>query len=562
MPEQTVVSKPLLFGGISKQAPHLRHPSQVDDAVNVDFSPAFGAFSRAGTKFVANLGNCRLSLSVEGGSGSWSVGSTITRTGGSGSAWEGTIVAVGASSPPHLTIQITSGTPVAGSTVSSGTRTGTVGTVWAHWAADAALRLQPIARDETERYLLIQGPSTYPRIIPVGSSLAKEAELAATGSPLTYLQANSPTAADYRYCTIRDVTYIANSKKKMAGVNYSGPGFTTGQQGTITASTMPHKISRTSLSPLTFTFAAETWENRSVAPSSDRGTSVNNPLPAAIGGFPYTTTITTASEGYAVSEMAVFNNRLMLVAGAYVLFSQINDFTDFWYDAPAAGPPPVVDSDPIQFAMPGAYADRATALRRTIIIASKENQQYEASYAGDTFTPSTATLGITTAIRSVTGVEMPRFQTGVLIPSVSNNAGTLHYYDYDDVALSYTTRPFSAHVESLMDASITRVVADTTTGFAAVVTSDDTENIYSMRLAYIDGRQVQNAWSKWFFANDLLTRVCDVAIVGGVLYVLSEYAGAYYVHGMVLGSPLSSTTEPILTGATTSASGESMAADA
>ena len=564
MPEQTIVSKPLLYGGISKQAPHLRHPSQVDDAINMDFSPAFGAFSRAGTKFVANLGNCRLSLSVVGGSGTWNVGSTITRTGGSGSAWSGVIVAVSASALPHLTIQITSGTPVDGSTVSSGSRTGTVGTVWAHWATGAKLQLQPIARDETERYLLIQGGSMYPRIIPVGNTLGKEAELAATGSPLTYLQANSPTAADYRYCTIRDVTYIANSKKKMAGVNWASTVAAGVEQGTVTASTMPHKISRTSLSPLTFTFAAETWESRYINVSSTgRGSSTNNPLPAAIGGFPYTTTITTASEGFPVSEMGVFNNRLMLVAGGYVLFSQINNFTDFWFDTTApAGPPAVIDSDPIQFAMPGAYADRATALRRTIIISSKENQQYEASYAGDTFTPSTATLGITTAIRSVTGVEMPRFQTGVLIPSVSNNAGTIHYYDYDDVALSYTTRPFSAHVESLMPQSITRVVADTTTGFAAIVTEDDSANIYAMRLAYIDGRQVQNAWAKWFFANDGLTRVCDVAIIGGVLYLLTEYAGAYYVHGMHLGSPLSATTETLLTGASVSASGESMAADA
>jgi hypothetical protein len=557
MPEQTVVSKPLLYGGISKQATHLRHPSQVDDASNVDFSPAFGAFSRAGTKLVANLANCRLSLSVEGGSGTWDVGSTITRTGGSGSAWSGVIVAVSATSPPHLTIQITSGTPVSGSTVSSGTRTGTVGTVWAHWATGTKLRLQPIARDETERYLLIQGPNGYPRIIPVGSSLGKEAVLVEGGSTLTYLQANTPTAADYRYCTIRDVTYIVNSKKKMAGVNKHSVISGTLEQGIITASTMPHKIARTSLSPLTFTFNAETWFNRDDA-GTDYGTSVTNPLPAAIGGFPYTYAITTPSEGFAVSEIAVFNSRLMLVAGGYILFSAINSYTNFWYANPAA----VVDSDPIQFALPGAYADRATALRKTIIFGTKENQQYEASYSGDSFTPSTAMLAATTSIRSVPGVEMPRFQTGVLVPSISNDCGTLHYYDYDDLALSYTTRPMSAHVESLMESSITRVVADTTTGFAGVVTDNDGSTIYAMRLAYIDGKQVQNAWGKWFFGDDGLTRVCDVAIIGGVLYVLSELAGAYYIHGMTLGSPLSATTETLLTGASVSASGESMAADA
>jgi hypothetical protein len=420
--------------------------------------------------------------------------------------------------------------------------------------------LQPIARDETERYLLIQGPNGYPRIIPVGSSLGKEAVLVEGGSTLTYLQANTPTAADYRYCTIHDTTYIVNSKKKMGGVNYHSVSATTPvrlEQGVITASTMPHTIKRTSLSPLTFTFNAETWFNRDDA-GSNYGTSASNPLPIAIGGFPYTYAISTPSEGSAVSEIAVFNGRLMLVAGGYIMFSAINSYTNFWYADPAA----VVDSDTVRFALPGAYADRATALRKTIIFGTKENQQYEASYSGDSFTPFTATLAATTSIRSVPGVEMPRFQTGVLVPSVSNDCGTLHYYDYDDLALSYTTRPMSAHVESLMESSITRVVADTTTGFAGVVTDNDGSTIYAMRLAYIDGKQVQNAWGKWFFGDDGLTRVCDVAIIGGVLYVLSEYAGAYYVHGMTLGSPLSATTETLLTGASVSASGESMAADA
>jgi hypothetical protein len=407
--------------------------------------------------------------------------------------------------------------------------------------------------------LLIQGPNGYPRIIPVGSSLGKEAVLVEGGSTLTYLQANTPTAADYRYCTIRDTTYIVNSKKKMGGVNLASTVSASPlvEQGTITAATMPHKIARTSLSPLTFTFNAETWQSRYInTPATARGNSINNPLPAAIGGFPYGTTFT---EGFAVSEIGVFNSRLMLVAGGYILFSQINDFTDFWLDTPTTS---VIDSDPIQFALPGAYADRATALRKTIIFGTKENQQYEASYSGDSFTPSTATLAATTSIRTVPGVEMPRFQTGVLVPSVSNECGTLHYYDYDDLALSYTTRPMSAHVESLMESSITRTVADTTTGFAAVVTEGTSGNVYAMRLAYIDGKQVQNAWGKWFFANDGLTRVCDVAIIGGVLYVLSEYDKAYYIHGMTLGSPLSATTETLLTGATVSASGESMAADA
>jgi hypothetical protein len=126
MPEQTVVSKPLLYGGISKQATHLRHPSQVDDASNVDFSPAFGAFTRAGTKLVANLGNCRVTIGSK--SGSWAVGQTVSRTTGS-PAFSGWIVAID-DAGTQITIQVTSGTFTATGVTTSGGGTATITTIW------------------------------------------------------------------------------------------------------------------------------------------------------------------------------------------------------------------------------------------------------------------------------------------------------------------------------------------------------------------------------------------------------------------------------------------------
>jgi hypothetical protein len=46
---------PLLYGGISNQPPHVRHPSQVEDAENFVFQVAHGATKRPGSEFIAAI---------------------------------------------------------------------------------------------------------------------------------------------------------------------------------------------------------------------------------------------------------------------------------------------------------------------------------------------------------------------------------------------------------------------------------------------------------------------------------------------------------------------------
>ena len=562
MPEQTIVSKPSLYGGISKQPVHLRHPSQVEDAINSDFSPAHGAFTRSGTKLVANLGTCRLSLSVQGGSGSWAIGSTITRTGGSGSAWSGTIVGVSDSSPPHLTIRVTSGTPVDGSTVSSGTRTGTVGTVWANWALGTKLRLHPIFRDKDEIYLLVQGPSSYPRIVPVGSVLSKEAELREDGggtAALTYLTANNPTAADYRYLTALDYTYIVNSTVAVQGSNF--PGSVAANAG-LAFATMPHTIKRVSTSPLTFAFNFETWEYR-----GNRGTNTTNPLLPPFGGFPNlsSNTNTGTGTGNKISDLCIFQDRLVLAMGPWLVCSQTRSFTDFWYDfKPPPDDPVVVDSDPVIVRTPGpsvTFLDRLAPLRRSVIVSAVGARQFELTTTGDVFSPSSVSFTPSTSLNATNGVALAPFQTGILFFVKNRNTGSVHYYVYDDAQIAYTSMPLSSHVEGLIPPNATRVVADTNSGFIGVITSDAYRNFYVMRWGYEGGRLVQTAWSIWNFSgpNDILL---DAAIINGVLYILVESEGSFLIEGMPLGSPMTTGNTLIMTGSSVSSAGESAGAGA
>ena len=541
MPEQTIVSKPSLYGGISKQPAHLRHPSQVEEAINSDFSPAYGAFTRSGTKLVANLGTCR--FSITGKSGSWAVGQTVSRTTGS-PAFSGVIVAI-SDGGSHITVKVTSGTFTAVGVTTSGGGTGTVATVWAQWTTGTKLRLHPIFRDKDEIYLLVQGPATsaspYPRIVPVGSVLGKEAELAAgTGSPATYLALNNPTAADFRYCTVLDYTYIVNSTVAMEGNNATGA---------IDQAKYPYTIKRTATAPLAFTFANETLETR-----GSRSDAAGNPLLPMFGGPP------NSGVGNKVSDICLFQDRLVLAAGPYIVTTQTASLTDYWYDSAAApATPPVVDSDPVVVKTPGpsvTFIDRLSPIRRSVIASAVGSRQFELTTTGDTFSPSSVSFTPSTAINAISGVALPSFQTGILFGVKSRNTAGVHYYVYDDAQLAFTTLPLSSHVEGLIPPTITRIVADTNSGFIGVITNESYRNFYTMRMAYEGGRLVQTAWSIWNFSgpNDVLL---DAAIINGVLYILLETEGSFVIEGMPLGSPMTTGNTLIMTGSSVSSSGES-----
>lgn len=546
MPEQTIVSKPSLYGGISKQPAHLRHPSQVEDAINSDFSPAYGAFTRSGTKLVANLGTLRFSITSK--AGSWSVGQTVSRTTGS-PAFSGVIVAI-SDGGNHITVKVTSGTFTATGVTTSGGGTGTIATIWAQWALGTKLRLHPIFRDKDEVYLLVQGPATsaspYPRIVPVGSVLGKEAELVAgSGSPATYLALNNPTAADFRYCTVLDYTYIANSTVPMEGNNASGA---------IDQAKYPYTIKRTSTSPLTFEFANETLEQR-----GSRGTSGTNPLLPFFGGPP------NSGVGNKVSDMCLFQDRLVIAAGPYIGTTQTASLTDYWYDQNASPPyGPVLDSDPVVVKTPGpsvTFIDRLCPLRRSVIASAVGARQFDLTTTGDVFSPSSVSFTPSTSLNATNGVALAPFQTGILFFIKNRNTGAVHYYVYDDAQIAYTSMPLSSHVEGLIPPNATRVVADTNSGFIGVVTSDEYRNFYVMRWGYEGGRLVQTAWSVWQFSgpNDVLL---DAAIINGVLYILLESEGSFVIEGMPLGSPMTTSNTLIMTGSSVSALGESGGASA
>jgi len=519
MPEQTTGELPSLYGGFSTQAKHQRHPTQVDEAINVSLSVMHGFAKRNGSRFIAYITPIRMKVGSR--SGSFAIGDTLT-----GPTGVGTIVSVSPSGN-WLNVDNITGTFSSAQAVVGGSASATTTQIQTQLSTGAALRIFPIYRDTSERYLAIMATASVPRIISVFGG--PEAEVTCSSGALTYFGSTSAVAADMRLFSIADTTLICNSKKIISG---------NAGAGTIDATTMPHLISRTGLSPLAFNVDVATWKPRA------SGNNTTNPLP----------TIWNVAN-VAISDLCLHRERLWLGAGPRMQGSQAADYFNFWIEDATN----LVDSDPIDIALPGkeiTYVDRLTPYRKTILAFTKSSAQFEMS-APDLLTPSTAAFTPSTSYDTMAAA--PASMVNGLVFVAKNQFGTtLYSYEYNDLQVASSATPLSFHINGTLPTDVSKVVSSSNQGFAACIAPSEPDTVFVYFEHWVGNQRVQEAWAKWEFPG--LARICDIATIEGVLYVVGEthVSNQYVVEGIVIGSSLSSTNEKIApSGGSTSINDES-----
>ena len=481
MPEQTQVERPSLYGGISTQPPHLRQPGQVEDAENMAFSVQYGMMKRMGTKFMAEVGNLRISCTSIT-SGPFVAGATITQSGGK----SGVILSVVADgSTSYLTIRTTAGTFAAG-TVTSGATSATAA-IQSQWATGAKLRLYATQRDSTERYLWILSAGGLPRIYPLTGT---EGIVAPNTGAETYFASGSPTADDYRITTAADFSLVANTKVLLAGDNTAG---------TITATTFPYGVARTGLSPLKFVCGVQTWTARAT------GTSTTNPLLTSFDG----------TRG--IADLVVHRERLFLGVNNRIVASQTGDFFNFWYESLS----PVKATDLLDVSLPGNlvnFVDRFAAFRKGLIVFCKSPKQFQLS-SPDTLEPGTVSFTESTSYSSLS-LPLATIGNRVVFATASKDSGVIYQYYYDDTQVSNTAENVSEHVVGLVPRDIQRIATSTIDGTTVALSASEPTVLFVHQEYWVGPQRVQSAWTKFKF--DHVARICDVAIIDSTVYMLAE----------------------------------------
>lgn len=519
MPEQVLIEIPSLYGGVSRQAPHIRNPAQVESAVNAGFSPTIGAYKRPGTKFVAYLGNARIKLT--GVSGNFFAGDSVTQLGAVIAI--GTVVSVenvdGEANSRYLCLLITTGTLELTTTVTGPSGSGALAYLQSQYAASLELRLHPILRDKREAYLMVLAGSQIPRIFPLDG---EEAQILYDGgveaTQKTYLSYGGSTlvARDFRALSVADTTFVANSLMPMSGNNTTG---------VIDATTMPRFIQRTALTPITqFTIYANVWVAR---PSGDGS---NNPLPLAIRNTKK------------ISDMAVHKSRFLIGAGPYIMCSTVNNYGLFMNASGTA----VVASDPIEFTLPGSTitnVDRIIGYRDDLIVFGTPQAQFRVTEISNTtsgFAPGNVQILPDTQFASLS-IPPVAFRTGLVFAAAQREIGCVYFFRYDDLAIQNTADELTVAVQGLLGPNIVRIAGDTNTGSLFVLTTDEPTIVYPFQQTVQGGKVLVNAWfDEWTFAG--LARICDIVTLNGILYVLGELPDGlgYVLEGMSIGTTLTS----------------------
>ena len=118
----------------------------------------------------------------------------------------------------------------------------------------AVYKLHMIERDDVERYCIIYGEGGYMQIVDL--SLKRSCSVTMKGSSSSYLTTGNPEAADLRFLTVGDTTFVLNTKVATGKID----------NNTIDYRVMPHRIYRDSYDSVTgvatFKITPVPWSER------------------------------------------------------------------------------------------------------------------------------------------------------------------------------------------------------------------------------------------------------------------------------------------------------------
>jgi len=269
-------------------------------------------------------------------------------------------------------------------------------------------------------------------------------------------------------------------------------------------STMPVKMTRTTLSPLVFDVAVGGWKPRM------SGNSQSAPPP------------TMFTRGYPIVDISLFRDRIGVAAGEGVLLSQAGDYDNFWPDDAAN----IVDSDPIEVSPNSSklsIIQRIIATGKSMLILAQGGQQLELSSA-DALTPTSVSLTPSSAKLSYDVRPVQIGPTVYFAGPVPTGAAVYEYFRSDDSTVPETAGDVTAHVQGLF--SSCRTIAGEVSTRTILLLPAAGGTLFVYRSFFLGAQKRQSAWTNLTLTPTV--RVCDIAVIGNRFRLLVETATSQY----------------------------------
>lgn len=251
----------------------------------------------------------------------------------------------------------------------------------------------------------------------------------------------------------------------------------------LDAATMPHVLVRCSngefyYGPLDGSVQGgttlETWRDR------DAGDASSNPERAFIGR--------------SIEFITSFQERLVFLAGEFLIMSSTSSYFKFWNTTATA----LLKSDPIELANP---ATKATDLKVAIqhsknLITFSEDAQF-ITQGSTGVTPETAAMSIATQFQAdLTATPVPA-GANVFFGITYGAFGGVRELFTDSVTAAQDSRKITEHVKRLIPGGIKQMQVNSNLGILAVLTDAVEDSLYIYQYLWDGEKRLQSAWSVW-----------------------------------------------------------------
>lgn len=260
-------------------------------------------------------------------------------------------------------------------------------------------------------------------------------------------------------------------------------------------STMPHTLRQLEGGAFKFSQAKDNFENTWAHRKA--GDDNTNPAPSFVG--------------QKISDIFFHRNRLGVLAGENVIFSEAGGYLNFWRTTVRT----LLDSDPIDVSVSQnevANLEAAVPIQDNLLLFSNLNQ-FTLS-ATQLLTPAEVTIDQSTKYECDLTATPVGAGTSVFFATKSGSfSGVREYFTRDDTEIRDATE-ITAHVPKYLDGTINKMIASSNESMLVCLTEANKSECYVYKWYNSSQERLQSSWSKWKFDRDIV----DVAFNNAKLY--------------------------------------------
>ena len=269
-----------------------------------------------------------------------------------------------------------------------------------------------------------------------------------------------------------------------AGAGYWKETVAYNLQNDFDLSTMPHTLRQNA--DLSFTFGKGTEEEGNQWQSRKAGDDNTNPAPSFVG--------------QKITDIFFHRNRLGVLAGENVIFSEASGYYNFWRTTVRT----LLDSDPIDVAVSQNEVSElkaAVPIQNNLLLFSNLNQ-FTLS-ASQLLTPAEVTVDQSTKYECDLTTSPVGAGNSVFFATKSGSyAGVREFFTRDDTEIKDAV-DITSHVPEYLTGNIREFAASSNEDMLVALTTSNKKECYIYKWYNSSQERLQSSWSKWTFSKSI-----------------------------------------------------------